>query len=75
MPILNDCYPETLKAFYVLGANWFYRAMWSVVKIFVSKRTEDKIHLLPEVEGTMSLIQIFRNSYQSPVWPRNTGDL
>ena len=39
------------------------------------KQTEDKIHLLPEVEGTMSLIQIFRNSYQSPVWPRNTGDL
>ena len=50
MPILNDCYPETLKAFYVLGANWFYRAMWAVVKIFISKKTEDKIHLLKEVE-------------------------
>lgn len=51
MPILNDCYPETLKAFYVLGANWFYRAMWAVVRIFISKKTEDKIHLLAEVEG------------------------
>jgi hypothetical protein len=39
MPILNDCYPETLKSFYVLGANLFYRAMWKVVSLFVSKRT------------------------------------
>jgi hypothetical protein len=50
MPILSDCYPEILRGFYVLGANWFYRAMWTVAKIFVSKKTEDKIHMLPEVE-------------------------
>ena len=62
MPILNDCYPETLKAFYVLGANWFYRAMWTVVKIFISKKTEDKIHLLPEVEGSRWSIQSSRSS-------------
>lgn len=40
MPILNSYYPETLKSFYVLGANMFYRAMWKVVSVFVSKRTE-----------------------------------
>lgn len=51
MPILNDFYPETLKAFYVIGANWFYRAMWGVVSVFISKRTEDKIHLLKEEKG------------------------
>lgn len=51
MPILNDYYPETLKAFYVIGANWFYRAMWSVVSVFISKRTEEKIHLLKEEKG------------------------
>ena len=39
MPILNDCYPELLNNFYVFGANLFYRAMWKVVSIFVSKRT------------------------------------
>ena len=50
MPILNDCYPETLKSFYVIGANFFYRAMWSVVSLFVSKRTEDKINLLEDVK-------------------------
>lgn len=49
MPILNDCYPELLNNFYVLGANFFYRAMWKVVSLFVSKRTEDKIHLLEDV--------------------------
>ncbi len=40
MPILNDYYPETLKSFYVFGANLFYRAAWKVVSIFISKRTE-----------------------------------
>lgn len=50
MPILNDCYPELLNNFYVLGANLFYRAMWKVVSIFVSKRTENKIHLLEDLE-------------------------
>ncbi len=50
MPILNDCYPELLNNFYVIGANFFYRAMWKVVSIFVSKRTEDKIHLLESVD-------------------------
>lgn len=40
MPILNDYYPETLKSFYVFGANVLYRAMWKIVSIFISKRTE-----------------------------------
>lgn len=46
MPILNDYYPETLRSFYVMGANLFYRAAWKVATIFISKRTEDKINLL-----------------------------
>jgi hypothetical protein len=40
MPILNDYYPETLKSFYVLGANVIYRAFWKIISIFISKRTE-----------------------------------
>lgn len=51
MPILNDYYPETLRAFYVLGAGIIYRALWKVVSIFVAKRTEEKINLLEEVEN------------------------
>lgn len=50
MPILQDYYPETLKSFYVLGANLLYRALWKIATIFVAKRTEQKIHLLEEVE-------------------------
>jgi hypothetical protein len=46
MPILNDYYPETLRAFYVLGASFIYRALWGIVSLFVSKRTEQKINLL-----------------------------
>lgn len=49
MPILNNCYPETLKAFYVLGASFFYKAAWKIVSIFISKRTEEKINLLDSV--------------------------
>lgn len=56
MPILNDCYPELLNNFYVIGANFFYKAMWKVVSIFVSKRTEDKIHLLDSVEDLKKYI-------------------
>lgn len=48
MPILNDYYPETLKSFYVFGANVLYRAAWKVVSIFISKRTEQKINLLED---------------------------
>ena len=58
MPILNDCYPETLKSFYVLGANFFYRAMWKIVSIFVSKRTEDKVNLLEKAQDLTKFINL-----------------
>ena len=44
--LLNDYYPEILGVFLVLGANIVYRGIWQIVKLFVSKRTEDKIHLI-----------------------------
>ena len=50
MPILSDYYPETLRAFYVLGTSFFYRAAWKVVSLFISKRTEEKVNLLEEVD-------------------------
>jgi hypothetical protein len=56
MPILSDCYPETLRSFYVLGANMFYRAIWKVVSLFVSKRTEDKINLLEDEKNLTDYI-------------------
>lgn len=48
MPILQDYYPERLETFYVLGANWFYRAMFEVVKVFLSEKTAKKVKVLAE---------------------------
>lgn len=56
MPILNEYYPETLKSFYVMGANVLYRAMWKVVSVFISKRTEEKINLLEEPEKILEFV-------------------
>ena len=56
MPILNDSYPELLNNFYVIGANLFYRAMWKIVSVFESKRTENNIHLLEDVEELLKYI-------------------
>jgi hypothetical protein len=56
MPILNDYYPETLRAFYVLGASFFYRAAWTIVSIFVSKRTEQKINLFADEKDILLFI-------------------
>ena len=46
MPILQDYYPERLHCFYVIGANWFYRAMFSIAKLFMTKRTSNKVQVL-----------------------------
>ena len=56
--MLNEYYPETLKSFYVLGANLLYRAMWKVASVFISKRTEDKINLLEEPEKITDFIEV-----------------
>ena len=39
LPILQDCYPETLRAFFVIGAGFVWKALWKIISIFMSKRT------------------------------------
>jgi hypothetical protein len=56
MPILQDYYPERLQCFYVLGANWFYRMMFDIVKAFLSKKTIEKVKVLG---GNEDLLQYF----------------
>ena len=46
VPILQDYYPERLGIYFVVGANWFFKAMFSVVKTFMNKKTVDKVKLL-----------------------------
>lgn len=48
IPILQDYYPERLNRYYVLGANWFFRAMFTIVKTFLSEKTANKVKVLAE---------------------------
>ena len=48
--ILSDNYPERLKRLVIYPFPWFGRALWSVIKMFVDKRTQDKVVLLPGTE-------------------------
>jgi len=56
MPILQDYYPERLQTFYVLGANWFYRMMFDIVKAFLSEKTAKKVKVLADQQ---ELLQYF----------------
>lgn len=40
---LSDNYPERLKRLILFPFPWYGRAIWGVVKVFVDKRTQDKV--------------------------------
>ena len=37
--ILGDYYPEKTDFIYLLGANWFFKILFSIVKLFMDKKT------------------------------------
>ena len=41
--VLQDFYPERLKVAYIVNANWFTKVVISMVKVFLSKSTKEKI--------------------------------
>lgn len=43
---LSDNFPERLKRIVMYPFPWYGRAIWSVVKVFVDKRTQDKALLI-----------------------------
>ncbi len=43
---LSDNYPERLKRLIMYPFPWYGRAIWSVLKMFVDKRTQDKVLFL-----------------------------
>ena len=45
--VLSDNYPERLKRLVIYPFPWFARAMWGIIKLFVDKRTQDKVVLIP----------------------------
>jgi len=44
--VLSDNYPERLKRLAMYPFPWYGRAIWSLVKVFVDKRTQDKVMLI-----------------------------
>lgn len=44
--ILQDNYAERLDCLYVLHPNWFFKAMFKVIKPFLNKKTKEKIKLI-----------------------------
>lgn len=57
IPILQDYYPERLHCYYVMGANWFFRAMFTIVKTFLSEKTAAKVKLLAEDKDLLSFFE------------------
>ncbi len=46
MQVLSDNYPERLKRLAIFPFPWYGRAIWSICKVFLDKRTQDKVLLL-----------------------------
>ncbi len=44
--VLSDNYPERLKRLVMYPFPWYGRAIWSCVKMFVDKRSQEKVLLL-----------------------------
>lgn len=43
---MSDNYPERLRRLAIFPFPWYGRAIWSVLKVFIDKRTQDKVMLL-----------------------------
>jgi hypothetical protein len=44
--VLSNNYPERLKRLIIYPFPWYGRAIWSVVRMFVDPRSQDKVLLL-----------------------------
>ena len=44
------CYAERLGALYIVGANWFFWAIYKVLRPFLSDVTKSKIHIMGSPE-------------------------
>lgn len=49
--VLSDNFPERLKRLVLYPFPWYGRALWSVIRMFVDKRSQDKVMLLPACSG------------------------
>ena len=56
--MLQDNYAERLGALYVIGAGWFYWMIFNIVKVFLTKRTKEKIHLIGNLDELLNHFEI-----------------
>ena len=42
----QDCYPECLGKLFIINAPWIFATAWSLIKTFLDKNVQDKIHIL-----------------------------
>jgi len=61
--IVQVCYAERLTAFYVMGANWLYWALYKVMQPFLSDVTKGKINLISDPS---ELLRHFERSQLDP---------
>lgn len=48
--MLQDFYAERLGALYILHVNWFFWAIFKIIRPFLSKKTSEKIHVLGNLD-------------------------
>lgn len=54
--IMQDNYAERLQTIYILNPNWFFKAMFAIVKPFLTARTKSKITI---IEKNKDLLKFF----------------
>jgi hypothetical protein len=73
--VLSDNYPERLKRLVMYPFPWYGRAIWSCVKMFVDKRSQEKVLLLASGDKGVPLeVQEFIEVGEMPVCCGGTND-
>jgi len=54
--VLSDNFPERLKRLAIYPFPWYGRAIWSILKVFVDKRTQGKVMIGPTPEEMVDII-------------------
>ena len=54
--VLSDNFPERLKRLAIYPFPWYGRAIWSILKVFVDKRTQGKVMIGPTPEEMIDIV-------------------
>lgn len=69
--VLSDNYPERLKRLAIFPFPWYGRAIWGMLKVFVDKRTQDKVMLLSD--GSKEIPAALKEFLDPRTMPRFVG--